>query len=93
MIIKPYKLTSSTNMTTIYSSTSAKDASLLELDMMATTDALMMLICALEIVTIGSIVPSRKRGFHAVMIQFVCDQLGGKDRSSCHTFPFLVSHP
>ena len=63
MIIKPYKSNSSTNMTTIYSWASAKDASLLELDMMATIDALMMLICALGIVTLGSIVPSQKQGF------------------------------
>ena len=69
----------STNTTTTYSSTSAIDASLLELDMKANTDALMMFICALGIVTLGSTVPSQKRGFQAVMIQSVCDQLGGKD--------------
>ena len=62
----------STNMTTIYSSASTKDASLLELGMMATTDhALIMFICALGIVTLGSIVPSRKQGFQVVMIQSV----------------------
>ena len=81
----------STNTTTTYSSTSATDASLLELDMKAITDALMMLICAFGIVTLGSTVPSQKQVFQAIMIQSVCDQLGRKNRSSCHTVRFYNS--
>jgi len=59
----------------------------------ASTDALMIAICVLGILILGSEVPAFTQGFQAVIIQSVCVQLVLIALSLYHKFPCFVFHP
>ena len=64
-----------------------KDYSLLEGDLYASIEALIIEICLAGILIFGLAFPQRTLDFHAVMIQSVLDQEDKKSLSSHHTFP------